>query len=134
MQLTFTRHDEWRYATVVVRDDGVSLFVPSFDQPTWVPHDLAHYVVERALGLMHGFWGCVASGAVFPGMKVLTGRQPPHAAARSRAILHEITDSQEGTEAEVLVDFFVHLAQQGCPPGWEAKWRDMWRPSKLPPR
>jgi hypothetical protein len=134
MQLTFTRHDERRYATVVVRDDGVTLFVPSFDQPTWLPHDLAHYVVERALGLTHGFWGSVAAGAVFSGVKVLKGRQAPHAAARSREKLHEITTSQEGTEAEVLVDFFVHLTQQGCPPRWEAKLRDMWRPSKLPPR
>jgi hypothetical protein len=134
MQLTFTRHDERRYATVVVRDDGITLFVPSCDQPTWLPHDLAHYVVERALGLTHGFWGSIAAGAVFPGMKVLAGRQAPHAAARSREVLHEITNSQEGTESEVLVDFFVHLTQLGCPPGWEAQLRDMWHPSKLPPR
>src|SRR5262249_56302162 len=116
MQLTFTRHDERRYATVVVRDDGVTLFVPSFDQPTWLPHDLAHYVVERALGLTHGFWGSVAAGAVFSGMRVLKGRQPPHAAARSHEILHELAASQQGTEAEVLVDFFVPLTHNVFPP------------------
>jgi hypothetical protein len=134
MQLTFTRRDERRYATVVVRDDGVTLFVPSFEQPTWLPHDLAHYVVERAIGLTHGFWGSVAEGAVFPGMKVLKGRQAPHAAARSREILRQMAASQQGTEAEVMVDFFVHLTQQGCTPRGAAQLGNLWHPSKSPPR
>jgi len=30
-----------------------------------VPHDLATFVVEQALGIEHGFWGCVAQGATF---------------------------------------------------------------------
>jgi hypothetical protein len=30
-----------------------------------LPHDLAQLVVERELGLEHGFWGCVAAGATF---------------------------------------------------------------------
>jgi hypothetical protein len=30
-----------------------------------VPHDLATFVIERELGLAHGFWGCVAEGATF---------------------------------------------------------------------
>lgn len=30
-----------------------------------LPHDLAQLVVERELGLDHGFWGCVAAGATF---------------------------------------------------------------------
>lgn len=134
MHLTFTRHDERRYATVVVRDDGVTLLVPSFDQPTWLPHDVAHYVVERALGLTHGFWGCVARGAVFSGMQVLQGRQAPHAAARSREIQREMAASQEGTEAEVLVDFFVRLTQQGYTPSGAAQLGNIWHPSKSTPR
>jgi hypothetical protein len=30
-----------------------------------IPHDLAQYVVEAALGIRHGFWGLVARGATF---------------------------------------------------------------------
>ncbi len=30
-----------------------------------VPHDLATFVIEAALGIEHGFWGCVADGATF---------------------------------------------------------------------
>lgn len=30
-----------------------------------MPHDLATFVIEEALGLEHGFWGCVAEGATF---------------------------------------------------------------------
>jgi hypothetical protein len=45
-----------------------------------LPHDLSTFVVERELGLAHGFWGCVAEGASFrslprrrtdPGRKVI---------------------------------------------------------------
>jgi hypothetical protein len=30
-----------------------------------VPHDLATFVIEQALGIRHGFWGCVSEGATF---------------------------------------------------------------------
>lgn len=30
-----------------------------------LPHDLYTFVIERALRLRHGFWGCVADGATF---------------------------------------------------------------------
>jgi hypothetical protein len=30
-----------------------------------MPHDLTQLVVEAAVGLKHGFWGCVAAGATF---------------------------------------------------------------------
>lgn len=30
-----------------------------------LPHDLATFVIEEALGIEHGFWGCVAAGATF---------------------------------------------------------------------
>ena len=30
-----------------------------------LPHDLYTFVIERALGLRNGFWGCVAAGATF---------------------------------------------------------------------
>jgi hypothetical protein len=30
-----------------------------------LPHDLYTFVIERELGIAHGFWGCVADGATF---------------------------------------------------------------------
>jgi hypothetical protein len=30
-----------------------------------LPHDLTQYIVEAAVGVDHGFWGCVADGASF---------------------------------------------------------------------
>ena len=30
-----------------------------------LPHDLSTFVIEAALGIEHGFWGCVADGATF---------------------------------------------------------------------
>ena len=30
-----------------------------------LPHDLATFVIEQALGIERGFWGCVAAGATF---------------------------------------------------------------------
>src|SRR5262249_47574693 len=38
-----------------------------------LPHDLAQFVVERALGLRRGFWGLLAAGATF---KSVGGRRP----------------------------------------------------------
>ncbi len=49
MEITFTRGGEHSYSTVARRDDGVTLLVPSFDRTHSMPHDLAHFVVEREL-------------------------------------------------------------------------------------
>jgi hypothetical protein len=137
MEITFTRTGERTYTTIVARDDGVILRVPSFDRPAWLPHDLAHYVVEHALGLRRGFWGCVAAGVIFPGMTVVSGRQPPHAAARSQAIRREA--GQHGTEAEVLVGIFVGIVQERLDPrGIAARariagaWRNPRQPAQEP--
>jgi hypothetical protein len=40
-----------------------------------LPHDLAQFVVEEALGLESGFWGLLASGATF---KSVPGRRRTH--------------------------------------------------------
>lgn len=43
-----------------------------------IPHDLVTYVIEDALGLDHGFWGCVARGATF---KTLGRKRTPQGKA-----------------------------------------------------
>jgi hypothetical protein len=131
MKITFTRSGERTYTTVAVRDDGVVLEVPSYDRTHLLPHDLAHYVVERELGLQRGFWGCVAAGALFPGIKVISGRRPAHGAARSQSVIREA--GQQGTEAEVLVGVLLTIASEGLDNHWPAARAVLnreWRPSK----
>ena len=43
-----------------------------------LPHDLYTFVIERALDLRHGFWGCVAAGATF---KTLGRKRTPQGKA-----------------------------------------------------
>ncbi len=102
MDILFIQSEHRRIETIVTRQDGVRLGVPVFEPLVPIPHDLAHYVVELELGLQNGFWGSVAAGALFEGMKILAGRQRPHATERSRSVL---TANRQGiVVAEVLVD------------------------------
>src|SRR5436309_3270702 len=118
MEITFTRTGEHTYTTSALRDDGVLLEVASYDRTFALPHDLAHYVVERELGLKRGFWGCVAAGATFGSVKVLSGRRPPHAGERSQAVIREA--GQQGTEAEVLVGVMLSIMHEGLESHWPA--------------
>ncbi len=102
MDILFIQSGHRRVATVVTRQDGVRLSVPVFGPLDPLPHDLAHYVIELELELQDGFWGSVAAGAIFAGMQILAGRQPPHAAERSRAVL--AAHHQGILVAEILVD------------------------------
>jgi hypothetical protein len=131
MKITFTRRGEHTYTTVAVRDDGVVLEVPSYDRTRLLPHDLAHYVVERELGLQRGFWGCVAAGALFPGIRVISGRRPAHGAAQSQSVIREA--GQQGTEAEVLVGVLLNITHEGLDNNWPAARAVLdreWRPGK----
>lgn len=87
MDILFRQSGHHREATVVLRHDGVRLSVPVYGKLEPIPHDLAHYVIERELGLQDGFWASVAAGAIFGGMAPLEGRQPPHARERSHALM-----------------------------------------------
>ncbi|HZU13261.1 MAG TPA: hypothetical protein VFB58_10520 [Chloroflexota bacterium] len=87
MEILFTRVDHRDVRASVTRSDGVTLSVPVYGHLDPLPHDLAHYVVERHMGLPDGFWGTIAAGGIFRGMRVAAGRQPPHAAERSKAII-----------------------------------------------
>jgi len=131
MEITFQRGEEGRYTTTAVRDDGVRLQVPGGDRKFALPHDVAHFIVERGLGLQRGFWGRIAWGAVYPGMTVLSGRQPPHAAERSRAVIREA--EQQGVEAEVLVGLLLKVMHSGLESNWpavRAMLNEEWRPGK----
>ncbi len=88
-------------------------------------------MVEQELGLQWGFWGRVAAGAVYPGMKVVSGRRRPHADARSQAVIREA--GQYGTEAEVLVGVLLRIMHRGLETNWpaaRAMLSQEWKPKK----
>ena len=67
MRVTFRKLIEERIATWEAvrgkrsRVPGAAMALGRSD----LPHDLIQLVVESALGIEHGFWGCVADGATF---------------------------------------------------------------------
>jgi hypothetical protein len=87
MDILFRKSGFSREPSVASRSDGVSLSIPVFGRLDPIPHDLAHFVIELELDLQNGFFGSIADGAIFGGMHVLSGRQPPHAGERSRMVM-----------------------------------------------
>lgn len=131
MDIMFIRGAENTYTVTVRRGDGVSLLLPGNGRNFRLPHDAAHCIVERELGLRRGFWGRVADGAIYPNMQVLSGRQPPHAAERSRLVRREA--EPQGVEAEVLVGLLFTIMsrnRENDAPAVEALLRRAWRPRR----
>src|SRR5690606_6617550 len=71
----------------IYRPDGVIEEMPSVSRKHRVPHDLAHAVAERELGLARGIFGSLAAGALFTNVRVVSGRQRHDAAQRSDRML-----------------------------------------------
>lgn len=65
-----------------------------------LPHDLYTFVIEDALGLDRGFWGCVAAGATF---KTLGRKQTP----QGRAVIARHLDELDAAEARVNEIYFA---------------------------
>ncbi len=64
-----------------------------------LPHDLATFVIEAALDIEHGFWGCVADGATF---RTLGRRRTP----QGRAVIARHATELDAAEALVNACFF----------------------------
>lgn len=56
-----------------------------------IPHDLATFVIEDALGIEYGFWGCVAAGATF---KTLGRKRTPQGRAVIADHLLDLDDAE----------------------------------------
>ncbi|HET7274279.1 MAG TPA: hypothetical protein VFI91_03830 [Longimicrobiaceae bacterium] len=104
MHLRLKRLDDRRYETEITRSDGVTYHVKGVGHMGAIPHDLAHFVVEQALGIRQGFWGSVADGAVFGSLTHISGRRRPQATQRSKDILK--ANKKVLTETEILVGLF----------------------------
>jgi hypothetical protein len=101
MQVEFAKRAGGGSLATIARRDGVRLLLTSYDRTNAVPHDLAHFVAERDLGVQRGLWGSIASGALFDSLQVLAGKRRHDDAARSAEIRRANAD--ELSLAEVLV-------------------------------
>jgi hypothetical protein len=111
--MTFRRMADRRpVETLVERDDGVVFAMRGAGGGADLPHDLVHAVVETALGVPDGIWGCVADGVVWRSMRHVSGRRPPHAAERSERLKRERAARIQ--HAEGLADLVGRLAR-GAP-------------------
>jgi hypothetical protein len=128
MEVTFAKVDPGFCETSVVRADGVRLAVPTFGPMRHMPHDIVHFVVESELGVERGFWGCVAAGAVFRGMRVVAGRRRPHADERSRAILKSAGQRLVESEELVRVVLQAAVADRASPDELARRLAGAWRP------
>lgn len=114
MRMRLTRLDERRYETLITRSDGVTFRVKGVGHMAAIPHDLAHFAIEQALGIRQGFWGSVADGAVFGSLTHVGGRRRPKAGERSRELLKANKD--ELTATEILVGLFNQALEEGLGP------------------
>jgi hypothetical protein len=133
MEITFTKTGARGYEVVARRDDKVVVRIGTPDRPEGLPHDMAHYLVERGLGIERGFWGAVAAGAVFKGVEVVSGRRPPHAAERSKAVIK--AGYRQLATAELYVSVFQAVAREGKERDLayvNARLDDVWRPFRWP--
>jgi hypothetical protein len=111
MRLQLKRLDDRRYETTITRSDGVTYHVKGVGHMGVIPHDLAHFVVERSLGIDQGFWGSVAAGALFDSLTHVGGRRRPHAEQRSKDVLK--ANRKVLIETEILVGLFDQAFRDG---------------------
>lgn len=102
MEVAFFPGDRGGSVAVIARDDGVQLRLRSYDRKSTVPHDLVHFVAERAFGLRQGVWGSIADGVMFDSMDVISGRLRHDSRQRSQSLL-KANKSELGL-AELLTD------------------------------
>jgi hypothetical protein len=85
MLVTFARTGERRYAVRVAVEGGPDMEMnpaPGYDP--LMPHDLQHFIVERALGIDGAIFGQLAAGGTAGTFHSTTGPGEPRAASRER--------------------------------------------------
>ena len=131
MKIIMTRTAARTSTTRVERDDGVQLELPSHAPLHRLPHDLAHFIIEDALGLTRGFWGSIADGIVFGGMQVVPRRRTAGIAERSRQRMRGA--AARITEAEALVATIIAIYRRRLDRNWPAArvlLLGTWRPAR----
>ena len=93
MEVTFKKADDARTCSwVALRPPRTRVPGPTMAAGGDVPHDLATFVIEDALVIEHGFWGCVAEGATF---KTLGRRRTEQGRAVIRRHLTELDQAEK---------------------------------------
>jgi hypothetical protein len=113
MRIAFVRCANGGVVSRLARPDGVLVEMRGYSRKHAVPHDLAHAVTERELGMDRGVYGSVAAGALFASVRVIGGRSRYDAAARSERILR--ANRAAIGVAEVLSGIVHHAVQAGGP-------------------
>lgn len=83
-----------------------------------LPHDLYTFVIEQALGIEHGFWGCVSAGATF---RTLGRKRTP----QGKAVIAAHAGDLAAAEQEVNAVYFAWRA--GTPTALDAELDAMLR-------
>ena len=102
MTVTFRRLGRWCGWTAL-RPPRTQVPGPTMAAGGDLPHDLYTFVIERALGIEHGFWGCVAAGATF---KTLGRKRTP----QGRAVIARHLVELDEAEARVNDVYFAWRA------------------------
>jgi len=130
VQVTFTKSDNGRTCGWVARRPPRSV-VPGSVMAAGgdLPHDLATFVIEAALGIEHGFWGCVADGATFRSL----GRRRTQP---GRAVIERHRTALDEAEVRVNAAYFAWRAGEPTPATAEldemlARWRRLPRGGEL---
>jgi hypothetical protein len=113
MNITFTRRAGGSTLAVLKRRDGVVVELPGYDRKFRVPHDLAHAVAERELGMPGGVFGSIAGGVVFGNMRVVGGKPRHDSADRSKRLL--AANKTSIGIAEVMAGVLHHAVEHEQP-------------------
>ncbi|XAY05240.1 hypothetical protein DSM112329_02085 [Paraconexibacter sp. AEG42_29] len=129
-----------RYHSTLRRGDGVLVRLEGGSYNTVggpvprVPHDIAHLVVERGLGVDRGLWGVLAAGGLVQNASFVQGRLPPHAKRQAGAVSDAA--GEQLRQAEVLVRLCADVAAAGVPRDLTALRRTVgerwWSPALTP--
>jgi hypothetical protein len=117
VKLLVSRTGERQYETTAVRADGVTIAIGGHGFAHRLPRHLAHFAVEDALQLRHGFWGSLAAGALVSGARIADGQPTPSGTAEKSAAVIEAT-APFVSEARSLVGAFDDIVEQRLESRW----------------
>lgn len=129
MRVTFRRQGR-TCAWTALRPPRTVVPGPSMAAGGDLPHDLYTFVIELALGIERGFWGCVAAGATF---RTLGRKRTPQG---KQVIVRHLADL-DAAEARVNEIYFAWRAGEPTPLDDEldamlARWRALPDGGELP--
>jgi hypothetical protein len=117
VKVRVARTEDGRYHISAVRSDGVTVSMAGHGFAHRLPRDLAHFAVEDALELRHGFWGSVAAGALLPGVTIAEG-QPPSSEGATKGAAIVVATAQSVADSRGLVATFDEIIDRKLDGHW----------------